>query len=33
MSIRARIIISVAFQKINCSPDTKPRSKSHYKCL
>ena len=33
MSIRTRIVISVAFQKIDCSPDTKTGTKSYYKSL
>ena len=33
MSIRTRIIISVTFQKIDCSPDTKTGTESYYKSL
>ena len=33
MSIRTRIVISVTFQKINCSPDTKSGTESYYKSL
>ena len=33
MSIRTRIIISVTFQKIDCTPDTKTGTESYYKSL